>query len=132
MVHRRVWRQWPDKGDHPERPRGHTAHGQFQTAHFKSGSELNFGLFRLGSEELFKITPPCDEAPASKCPDVWPVYCLSTNLDWLPGSLAHRADALASAWHGIVDARGLCKDDRRLLDRSSAVEEDVSGSDILV
>jgi len=87
---------------------------QFQTAHFKGGSELNFGLFRLGSEKLWDINPPCNDVP-SKC-RTWPVYCLSKDLNWLPGSLARRAEAVAAAWGGsLPSGRGFChKGGRRL------------------
>merc|ERR1712038_891435 len=40
---------------------------QFQTAHFKGGSELNFGLFSLGEQVLSEKSG-------------LPVYCLSTHL----------------------------------------------------
>jgi len=87
---------------------------QFQTAHFKGGSETNFGLFRLGSEKFGDIHPPCDEIP-SKCP-TWPVYCLSKDLNWLPGSMADRAEAVAAAWGGSVPSgRGFCHEGGRRL-----------------
>merc|ERR1712099_34815 len=53
---------------------------QFQTAHFKGGSETNFGLFRLGEQKLSESSDP-------------PVYCLSTDLSWLPGTMGDRASA---------------------------------------
>merc|ERR1740121_1527492 len=95
---------------------------QFQTAHFKGGAELNFGLFRLGSEKLWEISPPCDlevQLQPNRCPTTWPVYCLSPQLSWLPGSLGHRAEAVAAAWHGslpqVESGAGFCKgSDRRL------------------
>lgn len=96
---------------------------QFQTAHFKGGAELNFGLFKLGSEKLWEIDPPCDitvQLQPNRCPTKWPVYCLSDDLDWLPGSLGHRAEALADAWKGslqkVESGRGYCKGAGRRLD----------------
>jgi len=89
---------------------------QFQTAHFKGGAELNFGLFSLGSEKLWEITPPCDitvQLQPNRCPQTWPVYCLSDDLTWLPGSSGHRAEALATAWKGslqtVESGKGYCK-----------------------
>jgi len=99
---------------------------QFQTAHFKGGSELNFGLFRLGSEKLWDMSPPCDDEDQSKCP-TWPVYCLSKDLNWLPGAMAHRAQALAAAWGGIVPSgRGFCHDGGRQLSLASASDQEAT------
>merc|ERR1711933_527262 len=85
---------------------------QFQTAHFKGGSELNFGLFRLGDEKLWEISPPCDIG-LPKCPTTWPVYCLNPELSWLPGSMGHRAQAVADVWKGsmkdVVAGPGFCR-----------------------
>jgi len=78
---------------------------QFQTAHWKGGSEMNFGLFRLGDQELGST----DEICAGSYCHTYPVHCLSTRLDWLPGTLADRAQAVASAWNGTVaSGKGLC------------------------
>lgn len=75
---------------------------QYQTAHFKGGSEMNFGLFRLG-EQLFSEGTGL------------PVYCLSTDLSWLPGAMGDRASAVAAAWHGSLEGiKGLCDGGRRL------------------
>jgi len=75
---------------------------QFQTAHFKGGSETNFGLFRLGEQKL------------SESGDL-PVYCLSAHLPWLPGSMGDRASAVAAAWRGSLEGvKGLCDGGRRL------------------
>merc|ERR1712012_643906 len=80
---------------------------QFQTAHFKGGSELNFGVFKLGSEKLTEISAPCDDR-SHDCPKL-PVYCLSPDLSWLPGTMANRASAVAAAWHGTTEGgQGLC------------------------
>jgi len=80
---------------------------QFQTAHFKGGPELNFGLFKLGDEKLFQIQAPCDIL--GNCHKPWPVYCLSPTLDWLPGSMGLRAEAVAAAWGGEVPTgQGMC------------------------
>lgn len=95
---------------------------QFQTAHFKGGAELNFGLFRLGSEKLWEIDPPCDleaQLQPFRCPTTWPVYCLSDDLTWLTGSAGHRAEAVAAAWHGslqkVKNGPGYCKQAGRRL-----------------
>jgi len=79
---------------------------QFQTAHFKGGSETNFGLFRLGEQKLSESSG-------------LPVYCLSTDLWWLrlgmASTLADRASAVAAAWHGSLEGmKGLCAGGRRL------------------
>jgi len=81
---------------------------QFQTAHFKGGSETNFGLFRLGEEQLL------GEQQVSASSGL-PVYCLSTHLEWLPGTMGDRASAVAAAWHGSLEGvKGLCPGSRRL------------------
>jgi len=87
---------------------------QFQTAHFKGGPELNFGLFKLGDQELFEMHPPCDIG-LPDCHKPQPVYCLSPVLDWLPGSMALRAEAVAAAWKGSMPTgAGMCHGSRRL------------------
>merc|ERR1740121_1171707 len=102
---------------------------QFQTAHFKGGSELNFGLFTLGSEKLWEIDPPCDivgQLQPFRCPTTWPVYCLSDDLTWLPGSIGHRAEAVAAAWHGslqkVKNGPGYCKQAGRRLVAATGAE----------
>merc|ERR1712150_352755 len=54
---------------------------QFQSAYFKGGSEMNFGLFRLDKTELFKTGDICDKGIGCK---KWPVYCLTTDQGDLP------------------------------------------------
>lgn len=81
---------------------------QFQTAYFKGGSETNFGLFALGKQVL-------------ATQGSLPVYCLSTHLTWLPGTMADRASAVAAAWNGSLDdLKGLCEGGRRLAGGGSA------------
>merc|ERR1712137_838926 len=81
---------------------------QYQTAYFKGGSEKNFGLFSLGNQVL-------------SSEGAHPVYCLSTHLSWLPGSMGDRASAVAAAWGGSLgDLHGLCGGGRRLTDGSDA------------
>jgi len=76
---------------------------EFQTAYFKGGSEMNFGLFGLGKTKIGETDEVCNqEGVCTK----WPVYCLNTDLTWLPASEAHRAEAVAAAWGGKVT--GLC------------------------
>lgn len=74
---------------------------QFQSAYNKGGSELNFGLFSLGSKKLTETGEVCDRKSPCR---TWPVYCLESKLTWLPGTLALRAEAVASAWDGAVSA----------------------------
>lgn len=70
---------------------------QFQTAYSKGGSELNFGLFSLGSKQIGETGDVCDrKAPCKK----WPVFCLQSKLPWLPEKLGLRAEAVAAAWDG--------------------------------
>jgi len=77
---------------------------QFQTAYWKGGSEKAFGLFGLGKEKIGQTGDVCKEN--GECGQ-WPVYCLSTNLSWLPPSQAQRAAAVAAAWGGEVS--GTCR-----------------------
>lgn len=69
---------------------------QFQTAYEKSGTELNFGLFSLGSQLLAQTGPVCDIR--SSC-NIWPVYCLRKDIPWLPGPMGQRANAVVRAWN---------------------------------
>jgi len=88
---------------------------QFQTAYFKGGSEMNFGLFELQKGEAVTETAPVCDRVARDC-RAWPVHCLAPELSFLPGSLSRRASAVASAWGGVVDvSRGRCGHGRRLL-----------------
>jgi len=78
---------------------------QFQTAYFKGGSEMNFGLFGLGEQKFAESSD-------------LPVRCLSAHLSWLPGSMGDRASAVAAAWHGSLEGvKGLCDGGRRLATR---------------
>jgi hypothetical protein len=79
---------------------------QFQTAHWKGGAEMNYGLFGLGSQQIGSTGLVCDRV-AKDC-KAWPVQCLTTDLTWLPGAMALRAKAVAEAWGGEVDEAGLC------------------------
>merc|ERR1712039_739496 len=59
------------------------------------------------------IHPVC--ADPSKCPTL-PVYCLTKDLNWLPGSMANRAKAVAAAWGGsLPTGRGICHEGGRRL-----------------
>merc|ERR1712117_469470 len=82
---------------------------QFQTAHAKGGSELNFGLFGLGEKQIGETGDVCEKGCKS-----WPVHCLTTNISWLPGTKANRAQAVARAWGGSIDRSALCSSPRRL------------------
>jgi len=90
-----------------------TAFFQFQTTYWKGGSEMNFGLFSLSSEQLGETGELCD-AQNIDCHSC-PVHCLSTDLAWLPGTVAHRAEAVAAAWRGSVHMNGASCGNRRLM-----------------
>jgi len=80
---------------------------------------MNFGLFGLGDVLLGETGPLCDKYN----PDcrTWPVHCLNTDLNFLPGALALRAQAVAGAWGGVVpDGKGFCSGSRRLSNVHSA------------
>lgn len=79
---------------------------QFETAYWKGGSEMNFGLFGLQDKAVGQAKL-CNKR---RCRD-WPVHCLTPTLSFLPGSMGHRAAAVAAAWGGRVDVtRGaLCQ-----------------------
>merc|ERR1712060_388245 len=54
-------------------------------------------------------------------------YCLTKDLSWLPGAMAHRAQALAAAWGGIVPSgRGFCHDGGRQLSLASASDQEAT------
>jgi len=86
---------------------------QFQTAYFKGGSEMNFGLFELQGNRVLDTSPVCDRV-ARSCRS-WPVHCLSPELSFLPGSMGRRAHAVAAAWGGAADvSSSVCSNERRL------------------
>merc|ERR1712056_28035 len=78
---------------------------QFQTAYFKGGSEMNFGLFRLGSREINKTGDICDKGMSCR---KYPVHCLTTAPGLLPPIVAGRADAVANVWGGKVNQSLMC------------------------
>jgi hypothetical protein len=84
---------------------------QFQTAYEKGpGSEANFGLFSLGDEKVADAEVCLkDSAGKTEC-GTFPVQCLDTHLPWFSSTpeLDHRADAVAKAWGGSVQNKGLC------------------------
>merc|ERR1719330_276263 len=82
---------------------------QFQTTYWKGGAEMNFGLFGLGEEQIGETGEVCEMGCRA-----WPVHCLTTQLAWLPGSKANRAQAVAAAWGGSIDHSALCSSGRRL------------------
>merc|ERR1711997_371599 len=65
---------------------------QFQTAYFKGGSEMNFGLFRLGDRQIAETGEICDKGMACNKFSVW---CLTTDRGSLPDYVHGRADAVA-------------------------------------
>jgi len=78
---------------------------QFQTAYFKGGSEMNFGLFRLGDRQIAETGDICDKGIGCK---KWPVYCLTTEQGTLPKFVHQRADAVAAVWGGRVRDSHMC------------------------
>lgn len=87
---------------------------QFQTAEWKGGPERNFGLFSLGSRQIGLTGDVCNRYGQDCHPR--PVFCLSSDLDWLPGTIADRAEAVAAAWGGSLNGpSGLCNDKQRRL-----------------
>merc|ERR1712117_937470 len=76
------------------------------------GSELNFGMFGLGEEKIGETGEVC-ESGESGC-HTWPVHCLTTNLSWLPDTMANRAQAVSTAWGGSTHHPSLCSSKRRL------------------
>eukprot|EP00931_Biecheleriopsis_adriatica_P004904 TRINITY_DN106498_c0_g1_i1.p1 TRINITY_DN106498_c0_g1~~TRINITY_DN106498_c0_g1_i1.p1 ORF type:complete len:479 (-),score=106.85 TRINITY_DN106498_c0_g1_i1:9-1445(-) len=75
---------------------------QFQTAYYKGGSEMHFGIFSLGSSKIGDTGDVCTPRGCK----AWPVFCLSTTLPWLPGTQGQRAEAVATAWGGNIE--GTC------------------------
>jgi len=78
---------------------------QFQTAYFKGGSEMNFGLFRLGDQQIAETGNICDKGVACS---KWPVFCLTTDAGSLPEFVQGRAEAVASAWGGMISSSHMC------------------------
>lgn len=78
---------------------------QFQTAYWKGGAEMNFGLFGLGTKLVGQTDIVCDMY-SQPCRS-WSVYCLSPKLNWLPGTMADRAQAVMEAWGGVLPSN-LC------------------------
>lgn len=97
----------------PDSPFLGLAFFQFETADWKGGSEKNFGLFRLGKEEVGKTGNLCNRYGNDCHPRS--VYCLTPDLKFLPDTLGHRAQALAAAWGGKLDDRGFCHSRSRRL-----------------
>merc|ERR1712045_650 len=84
---------------------------QFQTNYQKGGAAMDYGMFGLGDGELGSTGKVCE--PGYGCRR-WPVHCLTTDLTWLEGTKAHRAQAAATAWGGFIDDSSLCSGSRRL------------------
>lgn len=82
---------------------------QFQTAYFKIGPELNFGIFGLGENVIGKTGTVGGRT--------WDVHCLTTRIwafeqSWsqCKAECDHRADAVAKAWGGSISGNGVCAD----------------------
>jgi len=93
---------------------------QFQTAYFKGGSEMNFGLFRLGRKQIGETGDICDKGVGCK---KFPVHCLTTDRGShpefvegraeavevvLPEFVQGRAESLAAEWGGMVNSSLMC------------------------
>jgi len=78
---------------------------QFQAAYFKGGSEMNFGLFRMGDRQIGETGDICDKGMGCKR---WPVYCLTTERGELPEFVTLRAEAVAKSWGGKISGSHLC------------------------
>merc|ERR1712224_291675 len=83
---------------------------QFQTAMWKTGAELNYGMFGLGSKQL-----PYNVSVGGQ---TYPVHCLTSNLwafeqSWsqCKSDCDHRAQAVATAFGGNISGSGICLDD---------------------
>lgn len=85
---------------------------QFQTAYQKTGAELNFGMFGLGSKTLGYSTEFFGKS--------FPVHCLTSRLyafehgSGCKDECNHRAQAVAKAFGGSLSGKGLCLDDAPL------------------
>jgi len=94
---------------------------QFQTAYFKWGSELNFGMFGLGPSQVGTT----GELEGKR----FPVHCL-TSRQWAfeqPSSACkddcnYRAKAVAKAFGGQISGSGVCLDDPPLGQKSSGAK----------
>merc|ERR1712127_321219 len=84
---------------------------QFQTNYWKGGAEMDYGMFGLGEDIVSETGEVCQ--PGYGC-RTWPVRCLTTDLPWLEGPKARRAEAVAAAWGGSIDRASLCSSGRRL------------------
>merc|ERR1712060_50081 len=78
---------------------------QFQTAYFKGGSEMNFGLFRLGDRQVGETGDICDKGMGCQR---FSVHCLTTHQGPLPSFVQGRAEAVAAAWGGGVNQSLMC------------------------
>jgi len=96
---------------------------QFQTAYFKSGPELNYGMFGLGHKPMgYDVTTTFYSGyPDPKTSKVhkytYPVQCLTSRL-WVfeqnvgcKEKCNHRAQAVAEAFGGTLAGPGLCLQD---------------------
>jgi len=89
----------------PTNPFLGTALFQFQAAYPKGGSEVDFGLFRLGDRQLAETREICDKTTACK---KYPVWCLTTDRGGLDKVVEGRAEAAASAWGGMINSSLMC------------------------
>jgi len=85
---------------------------QFQTAYWKGGSGMSFGIFALQEEKVTETAWISDRV--ANVWRAWPVHCLTSELPF-EGAMGRRAQAVASAWGGVVDVSSyLCSPQRRL------------------
>merc|ERR1712087_625687 len=83
---------------------------QFQTAYFKGGSELNYGMFGLGAPQVGRTAQFGNQD--------FPVHCLTSRQwafeqpnSWCMDECNHRAKAVARAFGGEISGNGVCLDE---------------------
>lgn len=85
---------------------------QFQQSYSKGlGTELDFGLFSLGTKKIGVTGDVFGKSPGKS---TWPVYCLSSTLTrpttgGINDATDHRADAVALSWNGTTTGKGSCE-----------------------
>merc|ERR1712087_640409 len=94
---------------------GGVAFHQFQTAYWKGGSGSSFGIFGLQEGKATETAWISDRV--ANIWRAWPVHCLTPKIP-SQGAKGRRAQAVASAWGGVVDVSSrLCSPQRRLEER---------------
>merc|ERR1712076_107712 len=109
---------------------------QFQTAYFKGGSELNYGMFGLGAPLVGTTAKLRGQKLRGQD---FPVHCLTSRQwafeqpnSWCKGECNHRAKAVARAFGGEISGSGVCLEEpplsqsakRRRLRHDASVRSD--------